>query len=87
MTKLEKIVRKQIELIPDGCIFDTHTVASMFFQNDHDAFYKNASNYTSAKLYYAAIGKIISCFANYNGESYSKNIAGYFLKCAAWKKR
>jgi len=87
----EPIIESIIERIPNGMIFDTHTIIEYLLQNDSDVYLQNYNGKTT-ELYHADIGKTVSGIAKKGliqpiGDSWSLNIHKKFSECYCWKKQ
>jgi len=90
MQKLEKAIRKIIQSIELGYYFDTHTVISLLLQKHHDVYLLGSKNYTSTRLYHAAISNMVKSNKDLIkdiGKAFSKNVHDNFNECHLWKRR
>ncbi len=85
---LQDIITRQI---PQGCIFDAHSIIEYLIQNHSDIYLSSYQNGTT-EFYHSVISKTIDSFDGIiierisNNESWSLNIHKKFTKNACWKK-
>ena len=90
MQKLEKEIKKIIQSIKLGYYFDAHTVISLLLQKHHDVYLLGSKNYTSTRLYHAAISRMVKAntgLVKNIGKSYSKNVLDKFSGCHLWQRK
>jgi hypothetical protein len=85
---IEKIIR---EKIPEGCIFDAHSIINYLIQNESDTYLSSYKNNWTTKYYHSEISKQIASFENKTLErmkdSWSLNINNNFSRNACWVKQ
>ena len=84
-------IKRIIDGIPIGLIFDAHTVIQILLQKYSNVYTAN-SKFATTEKYHSEISKIIDSFAEdglieHIGESWSKNVHDKFSKCVCWKRK
>lgn len=91
---MKESIKKIIESVPSGCIFDTHFVINQMIKHYSDSYLecamtKKTANGITATIH-GLIGKEIKTYTgtlvDQIGESWSENIRGNVNKCASWKR-
>ncbi len=78
--------------VPQGCIFDAHSIIEYLIQNHSDVYLSSFKNGTT-ESYHSVISKNIDSFDGIiidrmrDNESWSSNIHNKFTKNACWIKR
>lgn len=97
MTQLEATIQAIIQNIPQGDIFDAHSIIDFLIQNNSDVYLDSYRQGMTTKVYHSQISKIINSFANPNdnnrlldrlgGNIWSRNIHQHFTNNAPYRRR
>ena len=84
-------IKKIIEGIQSGFIFDAHTVIQILLQKYSNVYTAN-SKFATTEKYHSEISKMIDEFVSDGliervGKSWSNNIRDKFSKCVCWLKK
>lgn len=86
-TIIQSIINNQI---PQGCVFDAHSIIEYLIQNQSDVYLSTHQNGWSTEYYHSEISKRIASFEGINinrvGESWSLNIHKKFTPNICWVK-
>lgn len=88
---LKEIVDKIIDEIPNGYIFDSHTISRMCIEKYSDAYLQNHSNTeTKTNQFHGNISNFIRGLEKNKveqiGKGYSMNIHNKLSECTFWRK-
>jgi hypothetical protein len=92
---MENAIRKIVDGVPQGCIFDSHFVISQLIKEFSDEYLSFAGRFAGGKqptlTTHGQIGQEINRLdgrvIERVGDAWSENIHGTLGRCACWKKR
>ena len=89
---LKEIVEKIIDEIPNGYIFDAHTVSRMCIEKYSDDYLRNHANTdTKTNQFHGNISNVIRGLEKTKveqiGKGYSMNIHNNLSECTFWRKK
>jgi len=87
---METIINEILKDIPNGAIFDSHTIIEIIIKNYSDEYLQNYKH-SSTELYHSYIAQLIAKYETSIleriGQSWSKNLHEKYSICTCWKKK
>jgi len=87
---METIIDEILRDIPNGAIFDSHTIIEIIISNYSDD-YLRYYKHSSTELYHGYIAQLVAkheiSILERTGQSWSKNLHGKYSICTSWKKK